>query len=580
MGARMARRIPSCACGCLGALAIRIPESQGAGPGNAGNERLSLNGKILIPAATRGGSDKLFRALSSVTQASIVSWLRRVGFMPPREPEPTSEEHLRRLSALVLQICAAAVVFDIAIYFGLKNVPMLSERALFAFAVCNVCGLSFTGLMIHVTQIRAPRPRAGAWPFMCVIMGLTTVVWIQLTGVVTSYFIMAAAVLIVLYRWGLGWASGLSTYLTTLLGHVAAYLLEEASVLPRMSIMRDAGFGLDAIPAYRLVAMTSIVFCYTGAYAGACIVVSRLRAQRRELERVRREMIGLIDGARQGRLSGTELGRWFVDELLGRGGAGEVYAAHDEHGTQVAIKVLYPHLADDPRAFQRFVREQEVGAEISGTYFPKLIEVGRAEDASPYIAMERLRGEDLGALLRRRGALSIDETLRLARALANALDELHQRGIVHRDLTPGNVFLVASSDASWPDLRVLDLGMCKLRDSEAVLTQSSMVMGTPGYMAPEQIWGQAANAGPECDVFAFGSIVYRALTGEPAFDATTLVQAIDSVCRRDPIWPSVHRAELGPAVDAVFQKALAKQPEHRFSSAGAFAQALVAACAR
>ena len=511
-----------------------------------------------------------------MTRETAVSWLRRLGVLPPREPEPVSEEHNRRLAALVIQICASAAVFDVAIYFGLRHVPMLSERALLAFAVCNVCGLSLGGLLIHITQLRAPRPRPGAWPWICALMSLTVVVWIQLTGVVTSYFIMAAALLIVLYRWGLGWTAGLSTYLSTTLGHLAAYALEELEVLPRMSLLREPSSGLDSIGAYRVVAMTSIVMSYTMAYVVACNVVARLRAQRRELERVRREMIGLQEGARQGRLSGTELGRWFVDELLGRGGTGEVYAAHDEQGNKIAIKVLYPHLADDPRAFQRFVREQEVGAEISGTYFPRLIEVGRADDDSPYIAMERLRGEDLGALLRRRGNLSIDECLKLARAVARALDELHRRGIVHRDLTPGNVFLVGSS-APWPDLRVLDLGMCKLRDAETVLTQSSMVMGTPGFMAPEQIWGQAASAGPECDVFSFGCILYRALTGQPAFDAATLVQAIDAVCRKDPLWPSAHRPELGAAVDAVFQKALAKQPAQRFSSAGAFAEALAEA---
>jgi serine/threonine protein kinase len=313
------------------------------------------------------------------------------------------------------------------------------------------------------------------------------------------------------------------------------------------------------------------------AYVGASFAIARLRAQRRELERVRREMLGMAAGVRQGRLSGTELGRWFVDELLGRGGSGEVYAAHDELGEQVAIKVLYPHLADDERAFSRFEREQAVGAEISGGFFPKLFEVARAEDGSPYIVMERLRGEDLATLLRRRQSLSLAETVRLARAVARALDALHGHGVVHRDLTPGNVFLVASSDAAWPDLRILDLGLCKLADSEEKLTQSSAVMGTPGYMAPEQIMGKAADAGPQCDVFAFGAILYRALTGEQAFAAATLVQAVDAVCRQDPLWPSQHRPELGAEVDAIFQKALAKRPEQRFASASAFSDALIAA---
>jgi hypothetical protein len=515
--------------------------------------------------------------LQTLNFESVVSWLRSFGFARPRELEPASDEQVRRLSAYLRQVCIGAALFDVAIYYGLRDIPLLAERALFAFAVCNVCGLSLAALIIHVTQLRAPRPRAEAWPWVCALMSATTVVWIQLTGVATSYFIMAASIQIMLFRWGCGWGAGLSTYATMVIGHLTAYALEELSLLPRNSLLREPGNGLDAIPAFRVVAMTSIVLSYTGAYAVASSAVNRLRAQRRELERVRREMLGLAGGVRQGRLSGTELGRWFVDELLGRGGSGEVYAAHNELGAQVAIKVLYPHLADDARAFQRFVREQEVGAEISGSYFPQLVEVGRSDDGSPYIAMERLRGEDLGALLGRRGSLSVEETLKLARAIAQALDALHARGIVHRDLTPGNVFLVASSDANWPDLRVLDLGLCKLSDSDSALTQTSMVMGTPGYMAPEQIMGQAAKAGPECDVFAFGTILYRAITGQQAFAAATMVQAIDAVCSRDPLWPSAHRPELGPAVDAVFQRALAREPRQRFGSAGAFSEALEAA---
>jgi hypothetical protein len=515
--------------------------------------------------------------LPSVTNIGLASWLRNYGFLPPREPEVTSDEQARRVARMVEAGLYWAIGLDIVIYFSMRDVPIFSRQAVTAFAVINVTGLLACGLAVRFTQLRRARPDPRVWPYVCGLMTFTTGVWIQLTGVVSSYFISMAAMLIVLFRFGFGWGAGMTALIVMSATHLGAFTLEHLGVLPGTSLLREPSRGLDAIPLFRSVAMWSILGTYVIAYVGASVAIARLRAQRRELERVRREMLGMAAGVRQGRLSGTELGRWFVDELLGRGGSGEVYAAHDELGEQVAIKVLYPHLADDERAFSRFEREQAVGAEISGGFFPKLIEVARADDGSPYIVMERLRGEDLATLLRRRQSLTRAETVRLSRAVARALDALHGHGVVHRDLTPGNVFLVASSDAAWPDLRILDLGLCKLQESEEKLTQSSAVMGTPGYMAPEQIMGKAADAGPECDVFAFGAILYRALTGEQAFAAATLVQAVDSVCRQDPLWPSQHRPELGVAVDAVFQKALAKRPEQRFASASAFSDALISA---
>jgi predicted Ser/Thr protein kinase len=515
--------------------------------------------------------------LPSIVSTSFASWLRNYGFLRPREPEPASDEQMRRIARMVEVAMLSAISLDVIIYFTMRDVAMLSRQAVTVFAAVNLTGLCVGVALIRVTQLsKVRRPDARAWPWVCSIIALTTVVWIQLTGVVSSYFITMGGIQIMLYRWAFGWGAGMSTLVTMVVGHLGAFALEQLGVLPRTSLLREPANGLDAIPAFRGSAMTSIFGTYVIAYVGASIVIHRLRTQRRELERVRREMIGMAEGVRQGRLSGTELGHWFVDELLGRGGTGEVYAAHNELGEQVAVKVLYPHLAEDERAFSRFEREQKVGSQISGGFFPKLIEVARADDGSPYIVMERLRGEDLGSLLRRRLVLTRHETVRLARGLSRALDALHTQGIVHRDLTPGNVFLVASSDAAWPDLRILDLGMCKLQDAGVALTQTSTVMGTPGYMAPEQILGQAASAGPECDVFAFGAILYRALTGEQAFAATTIVEAVESVVRGEPVWPSQHRAELGPGVDRVFQKALAKRPEQRFSSASAFADALIA----
>lgn len=513
------------------------------------------------------------RHLASL-RTKLLSWLRRWGFLDPNEPEPISVAQLRLFAKLVASLCVLAILLDAGIYLALRHNAAISQPALKIFATLNISALAVAALAAYALQLRPEQPVRGTEVGLCFVFATTTVVWIQLTGTVSSYFIMAAAIEIVLFRAAWGWKAGWVTHTTIALAQLVAYLLEELALLKPTSLLVAPVYGLESIASYRGVAMISIEMCYAAAFLGSHAVVTRLRAQRRELERIRRDFAGIAAGARRGRLSGTEISRWFVDELLGRGGMGEVYAAHDENGRQVAIKVLYPHLIEDDTALARFEREQAAVVRAQSISIPQLFEVARSEDGTPYLVMERLRGEDLSALFRRKDRLSHAEVRELAHALANALDALHGLGIVHRDLTPANIFVVASAEP-WPDLRLLDLGVCKLRDHDGPsLTETSSILGTPGYLSPEQIMGPKSSIGPATDLFACAAILYRALTGEPAFASGQLVQAIESVCRLDPIWPSQLCEGLSASVDEVFRKGLSKDPTKRYSSARELARAL------
>ena len=221
---------------------------------------------------------------------------------------------------------------------------------------------------------------------------------------------------------------------------------------------------------------------------------------------------------------GTRLGPYEIVSLIGTGGMGQVFRAHDTRLNRVvAIKVLPAELRDTPDRRQRFQREARAIAALSHQNICAIFDVGD-DHGFDFLVLEHLEGETLAQALTR-GALPIDQLLRVAVQMAEALDAAHRSGIVHRDLKPANVFLTRSG------AKLLDFGLAKLqRPSEespphggplpptrtAALTHPGSVMGTPSYMAPEQVAGMDADA--RTDIFAFGAVLYEMATGCKAFD--------------------------------------------------------------
>ncbi|MCW3015939.1 MAG: serine/threonine protein kinase, partial [Solirubrobacterales bacterium] len=266
--------------------------------------------------------------------------------------------------------------------------------------------------------------------------------------------------------------------------------------------------------------------------------------------------------------STRRIGRYRLQEELGRGGMGVVYAALDEtQGRRVALKLLRPAGPDDDAARgERFAQEMQIAISLEHPNIVPVYETG-TEDGVRYIAMRLVDGEDLGAVIRREGALDAVRAARLGRQIASALDAAHARGLVHRDVKPGNVLLTGSGDEEHAYLT--DFGLT--RDADGGLTQTGQWVGTVDYAAPEQI--EAAPLSARTDVYSLGCVFFHALTGRLPFAGSFAAKATAHVTA--PL-PSVGlpAARHGAQIDKVLAVATAKDPARRHASAGALARAL------
>ncbi|WP_438001040.1 protein kinase [Sorangium sp. So ce185] len=248
-------------------------------------------------------------------------------------------------------------------------------------------------------------------------------------------------------------------------------------------------------------------------------------------------------------------GRFTLDARAGSGGMGEVFRAHDrDTGQAVAVKVM---LARHSGERARFEREVRVLSELSHPAIVQFVAHGETPDGEPYLAMEWLEGEDLRARLAR-GMLGVDESVALAARVAAALGTAHARGVVHRDLKPSNLFLPAGDVAL---VKVLDFGIAHLGDVTR-LTRTGAILGTPGYMAPEQAGGAGA-LDARADVFALGCVLYECLTGTPAFAGERLMAVLAKICCEEPPRLAALRSGVPRALDALVARMLAKQPDRR-----------------
>ncbi|WP_437668922.1 serine/threonine-protein kinase [Sorangium sp. So ce131] len=283
-------------------------------------------------------------------------------------------------------------------------------------------------------------------------------------------------------------------------------------------------------------------------------------------------------GERRALSSGDRVGDYVVASLLGHGGSGAVYrvVAAAGGGPARALKVLHADLASSREAALRFEREVRAIARIRHPNVVAVHDVGELADGSPYFAMELLDGVDLRAHLAAEGRLSVDETLSILDPLADALSAAHAQAIVHRDIKPSNVFL---ADAGGGARRVvlLDFGVAKLLDeSGPAITGSRQTVGTPTFMAPEQIRGLPTDQ--RTDVYALGALLHVLLTGETPFPATSALLPQLHLHARPPR-PSA-RAPVDPAIDEVVLRALSKDPGRRQQSAAALLAELRSAAGR
>jgi serine/threonine protein kinase/Tol biopolymer transport system component len=262
---------------------------------------------------------------------------------------------------------------------------------------------------------------------------------------------------------------------------------------------------------------------------------------------------------------GTRLGPFEVVSPLGTGGMGEVYRARDTRlGREVAVKVLLPEVASDETRRRRFEQEARAASALNHPNIVAIYDIGEAESAT-YIAMELVEGSTLRDLLPA-GALPVKKLLDVSVQIADGLAKAHAAGIVHRDLKPENVML--SRDGY---VKILDFGLAKLLESPAgevtsapTATREGMVMGTVGYMSPEQASGRAVDF--RTDQFAFGTIVYEMATGRRAFQRPTAAETLTAVIREEPSPIAQSNPRIPAPLRWIVERCLAKEPESRYAS--------------
>ncbi len=254
---------------------------------------------------------------------------------------------------------------------------------------------------------------------------------------------------------------------------------------------------------------------------------------------------------------GSEFVGYRIDELIGRGGMGVVYRAHDLRLKRtVALKLMAPELALDERFRERFSREAELAMSLEHPNVVPIHDAGEI-DGRLYLAMRHVEGTDLRALLREEGPLEPDRTLAICRQVANALDAAHATGLVHRDVKPSNVLLDGNEH-----VYLADFGLTRRLDEQGGPAGESRSVGTPAYLAPEQIEGESVDG--RTDIYSLGCLLYECLTGDAPFAGGSRLAVAWAHLEEEP--PSAHerRPELTEAIDAVIRKAMAKEPDDRY----------------
>ncbi|MDQ7028871.1 MAG: protein kinase [Ardenticatenia bacterium] len=252
--------------------------------------------------------------------------------------------------------------------------------------------------------------------------------------------------------------------------------------------------------------------------------------------------------------------RYRLTERIGEGGMAEVYRGIDLRlGREVAVKVLRPQYAGDQKFLERFLQEARAMASFSHPNIVNVYDVGR-EGRRYYIVMEYVPGTDLRRFLQQRGQLPVREALEIARQIAAGVGAAHRKGIVHRDIKPGNVLITPTGEA-----KVADFGIARAMTATHHLTEPGVVWGTTAYLSPEQIRGEAAT--PASDVYAIGVVLFEMLAGRPPFQGEDHVAIALQHLNESPPRLSQLNPRVPPSVERLVERMLSKDPAQRFATA-------------
>jgi phosphate/phosphite/phosphonate ABC transporter binding protein len=268
-------------------------------------------------------------------------------------------------------------------------------------------------------------------------------------------------------------------------------------------------------------------------------------------------------------------GKYKLGRQIGEGGMGAVYEAlHVGLGTKVAVKILSEQLAENPTFVKRFRREARAAAAVQHENVVAVTDTGEDEEGVPYLIMELLEGETLAATLRRERVLIPQAAAEVTAQMLRGLGAAHEKGVIHRDLKPGNIFLARQSDGTYR-VKVLDFGISKFSAdvSNLNVTVEGTIVGTPNFMAPEQVMGKH-DVDPRADLYAVGVMMYRMLTGKLPYAGTSSKEVYDKIIQGTPLKPHQIRPDIPAALENVIVKSMSRRAADRYQSAQEFLDAL------
>ncbi|HTL32444.1 MAG TPA: serine/threonine-protein kinase [Kofleriaceae bacterium] len=379
---------------------------------------------------------------------------------------------------------------------------------------------------------------------------------------------VAAMITYGIYFFSLGSNARITTAMYVLVSvlHGTLLLLIASGVVIDRGIVNIGGLKtIDQVGVLAVIEFLYFITFYTARTSQRVTLehVSKLEqavrgvAQREALlAEARAELDRALKVGGPGRFTDQTVGSFKLGLLIGRGGMGEVYEATGAQG-EAAVKLLHAGTLSDPTHVARFVREAQTAAKLDTPHVVRVLEVGTTQGEVPYLAMERLRGHDLAHQLRKQRRIALADARTLALHISQGLEAAREAGIVHRDLTPHNVFL--GQDGRW---KILDFGVSK-SGGTGTLTKGH-VIGTPAYMAPEQARGE--NVDHRADVYSLAAILYRSVTGHPAFTGKDVPTTLYDVVYRVPTQPSL-LIQLPADIDRVLAIGLAKDARDRFDNA-------------
>ena len=273
-------------------------------------------------------------------------------------------------------------------------------------------------------------------------------------------------------------------------------------------------------------------------------------------------------------------GRYRLARFIGEGTVGAVFEADDRSGGgRCAVKMLRPEFAAEQRVLTQFYAQADITADLRHDGIARCLGHARPEEPCPYVVSELVEGAALSSYLKPGLAYDAQTAVPIVRALLEALGEAHRRGIIHRNIKPGNVFLIPRADAP-PTVKVLDFGMADVMDAAGGMmsrARSGSFLGSPGYMSPELI-RNAREVGPHSDLWSVAVVLYQLLTGREPFHAASEAAKLTQIVSGDPIPVDQGKADLAPW-SGFFARALARDVERRFASAEDMDAALATAAA-